>query len=64
LTSWPLPLTSQRVARALVLRNLPTFDAGEVTEKGSLNARLIRQRRRGLIERLHQDADDEIIRPA
>jgi feruloyl-CoA synthase len=55
--------TSHCIARALVLRDPPAFDAGEITEKGSLNARLIRQRRRELIERLHEDADDEIIRP-
>lgn len=56
--------TSQCIARALILRDPLTFDFGEITEKGSLNARLIRQRRSELIERLHQDVGDEIIRPA
>lgn len=53
---------SQRIARAVILKDPPTFDGGEITEKGSLNARLIRQRRRDLIERLHAELDDEIIR--
>jgi feruloyl-CoA synthase len=56
--------SSQRIVRALVLRDPPAFDAGEITEKGSLNARLIRQRRRELIEGLHQGTGDGIIRLA
>jgi hypothetical protein len=38
----------------IVMRQLPTFDSGEITEEGSLNARLIREPRtdgRGALSR-------------
>jgi hypothetical protein len=52
---------SQRLTRALILNDPPTFDSGEITEKGSLNARLIRERRRELIVQMHDDTDNELI---
>jgi feruloyl-CoA synthase len=54
--------TSQRIVRAIVLRQPPTFDSGEITEKGSLNSRLIRERRSDIIETLYLDAHPEIIK--
>lgn len=53
---------SQRVVRAVVVPQLPTFDSGEITEKGSLNSRLIRERHRDLVEGLHSDSGPDIIR--
>jgi feruloyl-CoA synthase len=52
---------SQRVARAIIMRQPPSFDLGEITEKGSLNARLIRERRADLVEALHSGGHPDII---
>ena len=52
---------SRRVVRALILLDPPTFDSGEMTEKGSLNARLIRQRRRELVGQLHDGTHIDLI---
>ncbi|PWT89588.1 MAG: feruloyl-CoA synthase [Proteobacteria bacterium] len=55
--------SSQVVARALVLREPPSLDAGEITDKGSLNSRGIRERRAADVARLYDDHDPEVIRP-
>lgn len=52
---------SQRISRAVLLQDRPTFDAGEITEKGSLNMRLIRERRQATVERLYRGVDPDII---
>ena len=52
---------SQRVTRAIIMRQPPSFDSGEITEKGSLNAGLIRQRRADLIEALYSASHPDII---
>jgi feruloyl-CoA synthase len=53
---------SQRVTRAIVMRQPPSFDSGEITEKGTLNARLIRERRADLVEALYSGTDPDVIR--
>jgi feruloyl-CoA synthase len=53
---------SQRVTRAIIMRQPPNFDSGEITEKGSLNARLIRERRLDLVEALHSGSHPDIIK--
>jgi feruloyl-CoA synthase len=53
--------TSQRVARAIIMRQPPSFDLGEITEKGSLNARLIRERRVDLVETLYSGRHPDVI---
>ena len=53
---------SQRVAAVIIMRELPSFDLGEITEKGSLNARLIRARRADLIEALYSGSHPDVIR--
>ncbi len=55
--------SSRLVARALVLDQPPSLDAGEITDKGSLNSRGIRERRQAEVERLYDDGDPEVIRP-
>ena len=55
---------SQRVTRAIIMRQPPSFDSGEITEKGSLNARLIRERRSDLVEALYSDSHTDIIKTA
>lgn len=46
--------SAARVRRALVLTEPPSFDAGEVTEKGSLNQRKLRETRAAEIIRLYK----------
>lgn len=56
--------SSRRVARAMVLAEPPSLDAGEVTDKGSLNVRAIQARRAVEMARLYDGYDDpEVIRP-
>jgi len=47
--------SAARVRRAVVLQDAPSFDRGEVTEKGSLNQRAMRSNNEDLIERLYAD---------
>jgi feruloyl-CoA synthase len=52
---------SQCVTRAIIMRQPPSFDLGEITEKGSLNARLIRERRADLVEALYSGSHPDVI---
>jgi feruloyl-CoA synthase len=45
--------SSNRVTRAIFLEEPPSLDAGEVTEKGSLNQRAVLERRKALVEELY-----------
>lgn len=44
---------SNRVERAALLDEPPSLDAGEITDKGSLNQRVILDRRAALVEEIH-----------
>jgi feruloyl-CoA synthase len=44
---------SNRVVRATLVEEPPSLDAGEVTDKGSLNQRAVLDRRAGLVEELY-----------
>jgi feruloyl-CoA synthase len=49
--------SSNRIARAAILREPPSLDAGEVTDKGTINQRAVLARRARLVEALYsQDA--------
>jgi feruloyl-CoA synthase len=53
---------SRRVARALLLEEPPSIDAGEITDKGYINQRAVLDRRAAAVARLHEGApDDDII---
>jgi feruloyl-CoA synthase len=54
--------SSRTIARAIVLTEPPSLDAGEITDKGSLNSRGIRERRAASVERLYDDKDPDVIR--
>jgi feruloyl-CoA synthase len=49
--------SSNRVARALVLEEPPSLDAGEMTDKGSINQRAVLRRRHALVEELYSDSE-------
>ncbi|MFL9824070.1 feruloyl-CoA synthase [Rhodoplanes sp. SY1] len=57
--------SSFRIERALVLTEPPSIDAGEVTDKGSINQRAVIARRAALVEELYADElSDRVILPA
>ncbi len=47
--------SSNRIARAIVMDDRPSLDAGEITDKGSLNQKIMLARRTALIEALYAD---------
>ena len=47
--------SSQRVERLLLLREPPALDAGEITDKGYVNQRAVRERRADLVALLSED---------
>jgi feruloyl-CoA synthase len=47
--------SSNRITRAMVLEEPPSLDAGEMTDKGSLNQRAVLARRAALVEELYRD---------
>jgi len=53
LASLPGTGSSNRIARALVLEEPPSLDAGETTDKGSINQRAVLRRRAALVEELY-----------
>jgi feruloyl-CoA synthase len=53
LKTLPATGSSNRIARALVLEEPPSLDAGEMTDKGSINQRAVLVRRKGLVEELY-----------
>ena len=55
--------TSNLIARAIVLETPPSLDSGEITDKGSLNSRLILQNRFDVVDRLYSDDDPDVIIP-
>ena len=54
--------SSTRVVRALMLATPPSMSEGELTAKGSINARKVLTLRMHLVERLYNDNDDAIVR--
>jgi feruloyl-CoA synthase len=56
------PGSSERVARAILLSDTPSIDAGEITDKGYINQRLALERRAQDVERLFAaEADTDVI---
>src|SRR5262249_11769291 len=45
--------SSNRIARAMVMREAPSLDGGEITDKGSLNQSAVLKRRAALVELLY-----------
>ena len=57
LRTFPSTGSSNRIARALVLDEPPSLDAGEMTDKGSINQRAVLKRRAALVEELYSDSE-------
>lgn len=57
------PESSMKVCRALVMREPPSLDAGEITDKGYVNHRATLERRRDLVEALFAEPppDDVVV---
>ena len=55
--------SSQTPARALVLAEPPNMGAGEITDKGYINQRLVLQRRAADVAARYDDTDPRVIRP-
>ena len=53
--------SSQCPARALVLAEPPSADAGEITDKGYINQRAVLQRRADLVERLYAGGEGVVV---
>ena len=47
--------SSNRIARAVVLEEPPSLDAGEMTDKGSINQKAVLRRRAALVEELYAE---------
>jgi feruloyl-CoA synthase len=47
--------SSNRIGRALVLESPPSLDAGELTDKGTVNQRAVLQNRKHAVEELYRD---------
>ena len=48
--------SSNRIARAIVLRDPPSVDAGEITDKGYINQRAVLERRARLVDAIYRRA--------
>ncbi len=55
------PGSSRRIARALLMAEPPSIDAGEITDKGYVNQRAVLERRADLIVRLYEGTGDDVI---
>lgn len=53
--------SASRVRRAMILTDVPSFDHGEITEKGSLNQRALRTNKADLIATLYAGGPEVII---
>jgi feruloyl-CoA synthase len=55
------PGSSTHVRRAIFLDRPPSIDAGEITDKGSLNNAVIREQRRAFVEQLYSSLDHPAV---
>jgi feruloyl-CoA synthase len=55
------PGSSTHAARAIFLDHPPSIDAGEITDKGSLNSAIIRERHRDFVEHLYTSLEHPLV---
>ena len=48
--------STTRVTKLIMLEEPPSLDAGEITDKGSINQRAVLARRQALVDDLHTEA--------
>jgi feruloyl-CoA synthase len=53
--------SSNRITRAMVLRDPPVMELGEMTDKGSINQRTVLKTRADLVEKLYADQPDDTV---
>jgi feruloyl-CoA synthase len=53
LRSFPATGSSNRIVRAIVLQEPPSLDAGELTDKGTINQKAVLQNRRKRVDELY-----------
>jgi feruloyl-CoA synthase len=53
--------SSRRIARALLLDDVPSVEANEITDKAYINQRRVLERRSEVVERLFDDHNDATI---
>ena len=53
--------SATRVVRTILLEEPPSLDAGEVTDKGSLNQRAVLERRHDLVAAMYAAAPPETV---
>jgi feruloyl-CoA synthase len=53
--------SSNRIARALLLEEPPSLDAGEMTDKGSINQRAVLARRKDLVDELYSGSTRVLV---
>ena len=53
LKNFPSTGSSNRITRAVILDEPPSLDAGEMTDKGSINQKAVLKRRRAAVEKLY-----------
>jgi feruloyl-CoA synthase len=61
LKTFPSTGSSNRIARAAMLEEPPSLDAGEMTDKGSINQRAVLKNRAALVEQLYAEPPDPTI---
>ncbi|HVO46599.1 MAG TPA: feruloyl-CoA synthase [Steroidobacteraceae bacterium] len=57
------PASSAHAARAVLLAEPPSVDAGEITDKGYINQRAVLSRRSGIVDLLYRADDPAVITP-
>ena len=55
--------SATRIARAILLSDPPSIDLGEITDKGSINQRMVLKHRDALVQALHADTAPNILKP-
>jgi feruloyl-CoA synthase len=59
--TFPSTASSNCIARAMVLEEPPSLDAGEMTDKGSINQRAVLSRRAALVDELYRQPPGEKV---
>jgi feruloyl-CoA synthase len=55
--------SANRISRLLLLSDPPSIDKGEITDKGSINQRAVLKHRDPLVQGLHKDTLQNILKP-